>query len=292
MVQTRNVVLREDEVGVPIRDRRLAEYRVLEMGLSRKADSCLRGFGLMKPAPWRESLPMSRHDIDLHCHEHGTVESNTDLWFECRRGRITASTRAFALQGGDIQEWKLLAQDLRNDMAEDYERKEIPSQATAWGHKYEPKALREVGLMLAGRNCVFEPGFVLHELFDVCGATPDGYLDGDTTIQVKCLNRKEHELTISSNTIQNKYYSQVQFESWVSKRPRIIYASFHPLVGKKAGDPGRLHLIEVPMDCAMHERFACNLERFRLYFEGHEPWPVPGRQISTDGGIHVGSLFP
>jgi len=291
MVLPREMVLRIGEGELPSLSGRVAAFRVSEMELARRVGVSLVSFGLRKPAPWVESLPITRLDIDLHCHAHGRVEPNTEEWYECRRGRITASTRAFALQGGDIQEWKLLAQDLRADMEQDYVRKQIPSQAFAWGHKYEPKALREVGLMLAGRDCVFEPGFILHDLHDECGATPDGYLGSDTTIQVKCLNKREHETTIETNTIQNKYYSQVQFESWISKRPRILYASFHPMVGKKPGDKGRLHLIEVPLDEAMHERFSCNLERFRLYFDGHEPWPVQGHQISTDGGIHVGSLF-
>jgi hypothetical protein len=243
------------------------------------------------PLVWEGYLPVTRKDIEGHQEKYGTVEANTETWYECRRGRITASSRAFILQGNDMQAWKALADELRLEMKDDFKRVELPSHATAWGHKYEPMALREVGLALAGKDCVSEPGFVLHDEYDMCGATPDGYLFNDTTIQVKCLNKKEHELTISTNTIQNKYYSQVQFESWISCRPVIIYAAFHPLVGKKPGDPGRLHLIEVPLDEAMHDRFSCNLEKFQVYFDGLAPWPVKVREISAEGGIPLTKLF-
>jgi hypothetical protein len=259
------------------------------MAFGRLAQQSLAGFGLMGSLySWEEGLPMTRDEIGRIQLLDGTVRANTEKWYECRRGRITASSRAFILQGNDMQAWKALADDLRADMAEDYKRIELPSHATAWGHKYEPMALREIGLALGGK--VREPGFVLHDEHDMCGATPDGYLWNDTTIQVKCLNKKEHELTIESNTIQNKYYSQVQFESWISCRPVILYASFHPLVGKP-GDKGRLHIIEVPLDEAMHDRFACNLGKFQVYFDGLRPWPVKVREVTAEGGIPLTKLF-
>ena len=295
LVRPRDVVVRDGEGRAPGVRGGLAEFRVLEMGYLERANVSLREFGLMsnfmRDEPWEERLPVTREDIEFIQWKGGTVEPNTEIWYKCRRGRITASSRAFILQGNDMQAWKALADELHKEMESDFKRVELPSHATAWGHRYEPMALREIGLALTGKNSVSEPGFVLHDEYDMCGATPDGYLWNDTTIQVKCLNKKEHELTISTNTIQNKYYAQVQFESWISCRPVIIYASFHPLVGN-TGDKGRLHIIEVPLDEAMHDRFACNLGKFQVYFDGLAPWPVVSRQVTADGGIHVGGLFP
>lgn len=234
---------------------------------------------------WSDALPRSRKDIEAYRRAHGTVASNTLEWYECRRGRVTASAAAAQLMSDDIDDWRALAAKLEEEMDESYQRRPVDSHAFAWGHKYEPEAL--AALAKALKVDVIEPGLVLHEMHDTVSATPDGYIGEDTTVQVKCLNKAEHLTCLNDGTIQHKYYVQTQFESWVSRRQKILYVGFHPQLSKTQ----RLAIIDIPVDEKMHEEFETRLFKFRLYFEGIEQWPVKVRQVSATGGIPVTSLF-
>jgi hypothetical protein len=238
---------------------------------------------------WCDDLPATRQKV-LHLRVGGPIEYLTENWFLCRRGRITASTRSDVLQRGDVVAWRKLADELRAEMEPDYERKDFDHPAMAWGRKHERQALDETSERLVGNKFrLIEPGFMLHPLHDVAGATPDGLLE-DYTIQIKCpFQPKNHMETVNTGTIKSAYYSQVNFESYVSGKPRIIFGSFDPRI--PSDNPDRLCLIEVPRDAQMIERFEFNLEKFRKYFDCEEPWPTRGRQLSASGGIDVGGLF-
>jgi hypothetical protein len=236
---------------------------------------------------WNEDLPAPRAKFE-RISVGGPIESLTDDWFLCRRGRITASTRADILQRGDVVEWRKLADELRAEMEPDFERKDFDAPAMAWGRRHERKALSETSERLVGNKFqLVEPGFLLHPLYDMAGATPDGLLE-DYTIQIKCpYLPKNHMETVDTGTIKRAYYSQVNFEAWVSRKPRIIFGSFDPRI--KGVD--RLCLIEVPLDLQLIQRFEDGLSRFKEYFEGTKPWPVKGRQTTADGGIDIRGLF-
>ncbi len=242
-----------------------------------------------KRMSWNEDLPAPRAKFE-RISVGGPIESLTDDWFLCRRGRITASTRADILQRGDVVEWRKLADELRAEMEPDFEKKEFDHPAMAWGRRHERKALSETSERLVGnRYQLVEPGFLLHPLHDMTGATPDGFLE-DYTIQIKCpFQPKNHMETVNTGTIKSIYYSQVNFEAWVSGKKRIIFGSFDPRIPKDSLD--RLCLIEIPLDLQLIQRFEDGLSRFREYFEGTKSWPVKGRQTTVDGGIDIRGLF-
>ena len=108
----------------------------------------------------------------------------TERWFTARRGRITASKRAEIIALGRPTPWAKLVADLNYDLGEDYIRESFTNEAMAWGNDHELEAIGNIELKL-GADLV-EPGLVFHRHYSYAAATPDAYIDADTTVQIKC----------------------------------------------------------------------------------------------------------
>lgn len=111
----------------------------------------------------------------------------TDEWFRQRRGKLTASNMGQAL---GLTPWgspKALAKALAADSEPADLDKPAKAQAIgplAWGTSMEPNGLLEY--MTCTCNAVEETGFWQHPHLDWIGGSPDGLVDADGLVEVKC----------------------------------------------------------------------------------------------------------
>jgi len=192
------------------------------------------------------------------------IPQNTEEWLEARRGRITASLRAYKL---------LYSRDgtLGTMMDEMAQELQVPpdewqgNAATRHGHAFEDQAIGEYDMArLTFDSLNRTPGMFVHPEFDIASATPDFFEGEDTTGQIKCPYHLKNHLELlhwgiapkDARPGNPKYYSQVQFESFVTGRPRIIFISYHP----DAPATNQLYVEEVASDTPMHEHFARRLD--------------------------------
>lgn len=192
------------------------------------------------------------------------LEQGSEEWFQARLGRFTAS-----------KIYTLLAYPNRDTLSQGaytYIHEKVceiltgsgdrfSNQATDRGNDLEPEAVAAYEKRTGNR--VFVPGFITKG--DYAGASPDGLVLLDTTIQVKCPEKKANHLDFllmedgkDLAKTDKKYYAQVQMEMWVTGRPKCDFISYHPDFPKPMDlkiitvleDPSFQRLISMRIDMA------------------------------------------
>lgn len=141
------------------------------------------------------------------------MEQKSKEWFKARVGKLTGSNIGAAL---GVNPWKS-PDDLIRQMVRDYHGAESEFSgniATAHGNLHEPLAVMDYTAKTG--NIVDECGFFVHPEYDWLGASPDGLIEDDGLIEVKCpfglRNKKGDDLVFKSLAEQPHYKSQVMVE--------------------------------------------------------------------------------
>ena len=187
------------------------------------------------------------------------IPQNTQQWLDARRGRITASKRAHTI----IHSRESTLNTMMDQMAVELKHpadESFGSAATEHGHAFEDQAIDEYDMMrLTDGAIVKTPGMFVHPVFDIASATPDFFEGDDTTGQIKCPYKLKNHLSLlhwGCRIANNAYYTQVQFESFVTGRPKIVFVSYHP----DAPPTNQVHIEEIERDESMHAQFRNKLE--------------------------------
>lgn len=137
------------------------------------------------------------------------TEQRTEAWFAARRGRLTGSMAGAALGLAPYMSQDDCLRALVRDMHG------FPSEfegniATEHGNNMEPQAVSAYELLTG--NTVQDAPFVPFE--DWSGASPDGYVDDDGLIEIKCPFglRKDANPAFKSIEDQPHYYAQIQLQ--------------------------------------------------------------------------------
>lgn len=141
------------------------------------------------------------------------MEQGSQEWFDARRGLLTGSNVGAAL---GINPWKK-PEDLIRQMVREYHDAESEFQgniATEYGSLHEPLAVMDY--MGKTGNFVEECSFFVHPECEWLGASPDGLIDSDGVLEVKCpfglRNKKGDDLVFKTAEEQPHYYAQIQAE--------------------------------------------------------------------------------
>lgn len=184
------------------------------------------------------------------------MEQRSDEWFKARKGKLTGSNIGAAL---GVNPWKS-PEDLIRQMVRDYHNSESEftgNIATEYGTMHEPLALMDY-LGKTG-NLVNECGFIVHPEYDWLGASPDGLIDDDGIIEVKCpyglRNKKGDDLVFKSAEMQQHYYAQMQIEMACSGRTWCHFYQW-----SRHGD----YLERIDFD---HEWFADHLPSLKSFYK-------------------------
>lgn len=150
-------------------------------------------------------------------------------WFAARCGSLGASQLADAL-AKTKSGWGASRANLRAKLVVErltgQQEDGFTSAAMQWGVEKEEEA-RIAYSFLTGRNVV-EVGLYKHPTIIGTHASPDGLVDDDGCIEIKCPNSATHIETLKSNLVAHKYLLQMQWQMRCADRQWCDFVSFDP----------------------------------------------------------------
>lgn len=171
----------------------------------------------------------------------------SDEWRQARLGKVTAS-RIADLTAKIKNGWgasranymaELLVERLTGIPTEGY-----TNGAMQWGTATEPEARMEYELRTG--NPVDQVGFALHPTIAMAGCSPDGQIDDDGLVEIKCPNSATHIETLLERPpcVPAKYHKQIQFQLACTGRQWCDYVSYDP----RLPEPMRLFIHRLHRD--------------------------------------------
>jgi putative phage-type endonuclease len=157
------------------------------------------------------------------------IDQRTDAWFEERLGKATAShfgdLMANGRGGGEAVARKdyrlqLVAERLTGKKAETFTSKEMQ-----WGTENE--GLARFHYMVKSGNDVEECGFFQHPTL-MAGASPDGLVNSDGLVEIKCPKTSTHVETLKTGKVPTAYYWQMTGQMLMTGRKWCDFVSFDP----------------------------------------------------------------
>lgn len=97
-------------------------------------------------------------------------------WYDARRGKVTASVAA-AILGVGPNGWLWAYNQICGEGQAD-------NRHMAWGREHEAEA--RLDYEVASGYCVEQTGFWVHPQLDWLGASPDGLINDDGLVEIKC----------------------------------------------------------------------------------------------------------
>lgn len=154
--------------------------------------------------------------MQIHNCEQGTEE-----WLQCRLGKLTGSvahTIAVKGKGLDTLCLEKATEILTGIIPEGY-----TNEAMQHGHEYEAEA-RNIYELETG-NKVVQVGFCEDNEF--VGVSPDGLIDDDGLIEIKCPQDKTYTQYLIDMIIKPEYYAQMQMQMLITKRSWCDYVVYN-----------------------------------------------------------------
>jgi putative phage-type endonuclease len=163
------------------------------------------------------------------------IEQGTEEWLKIRLGKVTASgvadvlaktkTGVSASRGNYLI--KLAIQRVTGVVEESY-----TNDAMQWGKDNEPQA--RVAYEVASGNFVDQVAFVDHPTIAWFGASPDGLINQDGLVEIKCMQPKGHWEVIKTKEIPKNYWIQQQAQLSCTNREWNDYVGFNPIFPDKS----------------------------------------------------------
>jgi len=168
---------------------------------------------------------------------HDVVQGSPE-WYKLRLGKFTASTfgkvltpKTHKMSASSIQlENEVVGQILTGEYDgeegdDGYDDEFGGSYFTERGKRLEPKAIQAYEMMTG--NTVKRAGFITNDAGTI-GASLDGLLGKDGTVEIKCLKRRNHVGLFYKKEISAKHFPQCQGQLWVAKRKWCDNFFYHP----------------------------------------------------------------
>ena len=166
---------------------------------------------------------------------YGGIEQGSEEWLQIRLGKVTASgvadvlaktkTGVSASRGNYLI--KLAIQRVTGVVEESY-----TNDAMQWGIDNEAQA--RVAYEVASGNFVDQIAFVDHPTIAWFGASPDGLVNDDGLVEIKCPNSATHWSYIKDDGPPNKYYIQMQAQMACTGRSWCDFVSFDPRMPERS----------------------------------------------------------
>ena len=155
------------------------------------------------------------------------MEQRSDDWFAARLGKITASKVADVMAktksgyGAARKNYmmQLLCERLTGNREESYQ-----NAAMMRGTELEPFA-RIAYEAITGVE-VEEVGFVAHPEIEMFGASPDGLVDQDGLVEIKCPNTAQHVEFLRTGKIESRYEWQMRAQMACTGRDWCDFVSY------------------------------------------------------------------
>ncbi|WP_175869146.1 lambda exonuclease family protein [Bartonella gabonensis] len=169
------------------------------------------------------------------------MEQRTAQWFQARLGKVTASNiynviskTAKGIPTSKYEDYKikLITERLTGQTSPYYETEDM-----RWGIENEEDALREYEFIYDTE--VTRCGFIQHPTIKMAGASPDGLIDKEGLIEIKCPRSTNHMRFFIDNEIKPEYLAQMQFQMASTGRKWCDFISYDP---RFTGDSSHLRM--------------------------------------------------
>ena len=173
------------------------------------------------------------------------IEQGTDEWLKVRLGKVTASgvadvlaktkTGVSASRGNYLI--KLAIQRTTGVIEESY-----TNDAMQWGKDNEAQA--RIAYEVASNCFVDQIAFIDHPTIKWFGASPDGLVNDDGLVEIKCPNSATHWEYFKAKAPPRKYFIQMQAQMACTTRQWCDFVSFDPRMPERS----RLLIVRVFRD--------------------------------------------
>lgn len=158
-----------------------------------------------------------------------TVIQGSPEWFEQRLGRATASRIADVIaktKTGYSTSRENYCVELALERITGKRQEFYSNDAMKWGTETEP--LARAAYEAHTGAMVEEVAMIAHPTIEMAGASPDGLLDADGLIEIKCPNSATHIKTMLSSKPDSKYITQMMWQMACTGRKWCEFVSFDP----------------------------------------------------------------
>ena len=157
------------------------------------------------------------------------MQQGTEEWLAIRLGKVTASRIVDivpGVKGKYLASRKNYMAELACEILTGKGSDNFVSGAMQWGTETEPLA-RSAYEAITG-NMVAEVGFIDHNTIECFGASPDGLVDPDGSIEIKCPNTATHIETLTGSPVARGYVYQMQTVMLCGRRKWCDFISYDP----------------------------------------------------------------
>jgi putative phage-type endonuclease len=188
--------------------------------------------------------------MDLQC---------TDDWFADRLGKVTASRVADILartKSGPSASRANYAAELVAERLTGRRAEGFTSAAMQRGTDLEPLARDSYSFMTG--NKVVEVGFVSHPTIAMTGASPDGLIDDDGLVEIKCCGAARHIAVLKGDPAEDRYVKQMLWQMACTGRQWCDLAYYNPDLPTEL----QLKVIRIERDDATIEQMEAEVSAF------------------------------
>lgn len=157
------------------------------------------------------------------------MEQRSEEWFAARLGKVTASRVSDVVartKSGYSASRANYAAELVCERLTGTKAAGFRNAAMDWGVATESEARSSYQTKTG--NLVEEVGFINHPDILMAGASPDGFIDDDGLIEIKCPNTATHIENLFSNAHPEKYQNQIQWQLACTGREWCDFVSYDP----------------------------------------------------------------
>jgi len=158
------------------------------------------------------------------------MEQRSEEWFQQRLGKGTAS-KANDMRSKTGVKRKNYAIRLLTERRTQMPIDTFVSPSMEWGTENEPIA--RMAYQLKNKDSgMAEVGFLLHPTIENFGASPDGLVDKDGLIEIKCPNSTTHIEWLLAGKVPTTHKNQMIAQLVCTGRQWCDFVSFDPRVGE------------------------------------------------------------
>jgi len=183
-----------------------------------------------------------------------TDTQRTPEWYAAKVGKASASRFKHAIaclkSGAPAQAQLDYVVELVVERLTQLPAPKVVTTAMHWGTEQEPAA--RAAYERATDRIVEETGFVAHDTL-MAGCSPDGLVDWDGLIEIKCPWSTANHIETLLNGMPSDHIPQVQGQMWITGREWCDFVSYDPRMPAEL----QLHVQRIPRD----EAFIADLER-------------------------------
>jgi putative phage-type endonuclease len=158
-----------------------------------------------------------------------TADQRTEDWYAARLGKATASRFRDAIaalkSGAPAQAQRDYLTELVVERLTQAPIQRFQNAAMTWGTEQEPAA--RAAYERVTKRIVEETGFVAHDTL-MAGCSPDGLVDWDGLIEIKCPFNTANHIETLLNGMPSDHIPQVQGQMWITGREWCDFVSFDP----------------------------------------------------------------